>query len=62
MSRTYVRQGGGGHAIVVDGVTVRQGVPVVAIRDPWGQQYFESVDVFSKRFLGQGIVINEKVK
>lgn len=57
-----VRQGGGGHAIVVDGVTTRQGVPVVAIRDPWGQQYFEKVDVFSQRFLRQGIIINGKPK
>lgn len=57
-----VRQGGGGHAIVVDGVTTRQGVQVVAIRDPWGEQFFEKVDVFNKRFLKQGIVINGKNK
>lgn len=57
-----VRQGGGGHAIVVDGVTTRQGVPVVAIRDPWGMQYFERVEVFNQRFLRQGIVINRGVQ
>jgi len=55
-----VRQGGGGHAIVVDGVTTRQGVKVVAIRDPWGQQYFEKVDTFNQRFLRQGIIVNGK--
>ena len=52
-----VTQGGGGHAIVVDGITTRMGTPVVAIRDPWGQQYFETVDSFSQRFLRQAIVI-----
>jgi Peptidase C39 family len=57
-----VTQGGGGHAIVVDGVTSRQGVSVVAIRDPWGQQYFEKVEVFNQRFLRQGIVINGTTK
>jgi hypothetical protein len=57
-----VRQGGVGHAIVIDEVTTRQGVPVVAIRDPWGQQYFEKIDVFNQRFLKQGIVINGKPK
>ena len=53
-----VRQGGTGHAIVIDGVTTRQGVPVVAIRDPWGEQFFERTDVFNERFLKQGIIIN----
>ncbi|WP_232358274.1 papain-like cysteine protease family protein [Paraneptunicella aestuarii] len=53
-----VRQGGGGHAIVVDGITTRQGVDVVAIRDPWGTQYFEKLTVFKKRFLRQGVIIN----
>ena len=52
-----VRQGGGGHAIVVDGITTRQGVDVVAIRDPWGEQFFERLDVFKKRYMRQGVVI-----
>jgi hypothetical protein len=52
-----VIQNGGGHAIVVDGVTTRQGAQVVAIRDPWGRQYFERVDQFEKRYLGIGIVV-----
>jgi|GEM_PF-4072816 len=54
-----VKQGGSGHAIVVDGITTRHGVPVVAVRDPWGIQYFETVDAFSKRFLRQAIIIKE---
>jgi Peptidase C39 family len=57
-----VQQGGGGHAVVVDGVTTRQGVSVVAIRDPWGQQYFETVDAFEQRFLRQAITINGATK
>jgi len=52
-----VIQGGGGHAIVVDGITTRQGAQVVAIRDPWGTQYFERVSQFEQRFLGIGIVV-----
>ncbi len=55
-----VQQGGGGHAIVVDGITKRYGIDVVAIRDPWGRQYFERLDIFEKRFLGQAITIGNK--
>lgn len=50
---------GEGHAIVIDGVTkTADGVPVVAIRDPHGKQYFEKVEVFQQRFLRQGIFFN----
>jgi len=43
----------GGHAIVVDGITVRQGQQVVAIRDPaLGRQYFTPIDEFSQKFSG----------
>ena len=52
-----VKQGGTGHAVVIDGVTNRYGVAVVAIRDPWGKQYFETVESFQKRFLNQGVTI-----
>ena len=52
-----VKQGGTGHAVVIDGVTNRHGVAVVAIRDPWGKQYFETVESFQKRFLNQGVTI-----
>lgn len=44
---------GGGHYVVIDGVTARLGQPVVAIRDPLGgRQYFELADDFAKRFSG----------
>lgn len=43
-----------GHAIVVDGFTERLGKPVVAIRDPHGNQYFELLDSFESRFLKRG--------
>jgi hypothetical protein len=46
---------GGGHFLVVDGVTTRMGERVLAIRDPLkGRQYFELVSEFSKsnRFSG----------
>ncbi|MDZ7919266.1 hypothetical protein [Rhodoferax sp.] len=37
----------GGHAVVVDGVTVRNGKQVVAIRDPaGGRQYFTPIEEF----------------
>jgi hypothetical protein len=40
------------HAIVVDGVTMRQGERVVAIRDPWGEQYFQKTADFAKEYMG----------
>lgn len=50
--------GGGGHFIVVDGVTSRMGERVAAIRDPaGGQQYFERVSEFSKRLTGQVVTL-----
>lgn len=46
----------GGHAVVVDGVTVRNGQEVVAIRDPaLGRQYFTPVDEFRQKFSGEVI-------
>jgi hypothetical protein len=44
------------HWVVVDGVTTRLGQEVLAIRDPWGIQYFELTSVFGPRFTGQGVV------
>jgi hypothetical protein len=44
------------HAVVVDGVAVRSGVPVVAIRDPHGMQYFSPVETFKRSFTGDVIV------
>jgi filamentous hemagglutinin len=44
------------HLIVVDGVTKRNGVEVVAIRDPHGKQYFSPRTTFSKYFSGDVVV------
>ncbi len=44
------------HAIVIDGVTKRLGHEVLAIRDPWGLQYFELTSTFQKRFTSQAII------
>ncbi len=48
-----------GHAVVVDGITKRNGIDVVAIRDPHGQQYFSPVSEFEKHFSGQVIRIGD---
>ena len=44
------------HFVVVDGVTTRNGVAVVAIRDPHGVQYFSPVRTFEKNFSGEVVV------
>ncbi len=44
------------HYVVVDGVTTRNGVRVVAIRDPHGKQYFQPVSKFEQHFTGEVIV------
>nr|WP_258079545.1 VENN motif pre-toxin domain-containing protein [Xanthomonas arboricola] len=44
------------HFVVVDGVTTRNGIPVVAIRDPHNKQYFSPIGVFQKFFSGDVIV------
>jgi filamentous hemagglutinin len=36
------------HLVVVDGVTSRNGIKVVAIRNPKGAQYFSPVSTFGK--------------
>ena len=41
---------------VVDGVTVRQGIEVVAIRDPWGMEYFSPLGTFKKYWSGEVVV------
>ncbi|EOG5457238.1 hemagglutinin repeat-containing protein [Cronobacter turicensis] len=46
----------GGHAVVVDGITIRNGQQVVAIRDPaLGRQYFTPIDEFRQKFSGEAI-------
>ncbi|WP_392551383.1 cysteine peptidase family C39 domain-containing protein [Orbus wheelerorum] len=53
----------GGHAVVVDGITVKNGKAVVAIRDPaGGRQYFTPLDEFKQKFTGQAIFTNSKSK
>ncbi|MFC3400510.1 cysteine peptidase family C39 domain-containing protein [Ralstonia solanacearum] len=47
-------ENGSGHFVVVDGVTVRQGQSVVAVRDPGtGTQYFVPRREFADKFSGQ---------
>ncbi|WP_256662999.1 hemagglutinin repeat-containing protein [Pseudomonas sp. 91RF] len=41
------------HFVVVDGVTTRNGISVVAIRDPHGSQYFSPETTFQKNFTGE---------
>ncbi|MGZ2747417.1 two-partner secretion domain-containing protein [Burkholderia stagnalis] len=53
-----VKLDGGGHAVVVDGITTRLGVEVVAVRDPWkGVQYYQAIDEFKKIYYRQGVLI-----
>lgn len=53
----------GYHAVVVDGVTIRNCQTVVAIRDPaLGCQYFTPVDEFNLKYSGQAIFTNPKLK
>ena len=52
-----IRVRNGGHAVVVDGITTKFGEKVVAIRNPWGTQYFQKVSEFKKVFLRQGVTI-----
>ena len=44
------------HWVVVDGVTSRSGIEVVAVRDPWGKQYFSPTSTFGKYFTGSVVV------
>lgn len=46
------------HFVVVDGVTKRNGIDVVAVRDPIGsgQQYFSPTSTFGQHFTGEVIV------
>lgn len=44
------------HFVVVDGVTVRNGQKVVAIRDPHGKSYFNPVETFQKAFTGEAVI------
>jgi filamentous hemagglutinin len=52
----------GGHYVIVDGVTIRQGRKVIAIRDPdspnGGRQYFTPVEEFLQKYQGDAILTN----
>ncbi|EJL72293.1 Peptidase C39 family [Variovorax sp. CF313] len=48
------------HFVVVDGVTTRNGVRVVAIRDPQGTQYFSPASTFQTNFTGEVILPKPK--
>lgn len=50
------------HFVVVDGVTTRGGVTVVAIRDPHGKQYFSPTTTFEKKFSGDVVVPRSALK
>ncbi|WP_284147813.1 filamentous hemagglutinin N-terminal domain-containing protein [Pseudomonas mosselii] len=50
------------HFVVVDGVTTRNGVAVVAVRDPHGVQYFSPVKTFEKNFSGDVVVPRSALK
>ncbi|CZF86990.1 hypothetical protein GMA8713_05031 [Grimontia marina] len=47
------------HYVVVDGITKRNGIDVVAIRDPAGKinggVYYETLESFNKRFVGSAV-------
>jgi hypothetical protein len=50
------------HFVVVDGVTTRNGISVVAIRDPHGAQYFSPVSTFQRNFSGEVVVPRSALK
>lgn len=53
-----IRTPAGNHAVVIDGITERAGLRVVAIRDPHGRAYFmEESEFLGKWVLNQGVVI-----
>ncbi|MDK1397491.1 hemagglutinin repeat-containing protein [Pseudomonas protegens] len=62
--RVVDKEGGSGfsHFVVVDGVTNKNGVPVVAIRDPNNKQYFSPVTTFEKNFTGEVAVPRSALK
>ncbi|QOY71801.1 DUF637 domain-containing protein [Pseudomonas sp. OST1909] len=50
------------HFVVVDGITTRNGISVVAIRDPHGKQYFSPATTFEKNFSGYVVVPKDALK
>jgi Peptidase C39 family len=55
----HLRLGRGDHYVLVDGITLRQGQKVVAIRDPaGGRQYFTPLQEFTQSFKGDAVLTN----
>jgi hypothetical protein len=50
------------NCVVVDGVITRNGISVVAIRDPHGKQYFSPVSAFERNFSGEVVVPRSALK
>ncbi|WP_431701439.1 DUF637 domain-containing protein [Pseudomonas sp. BR20] len=50
------------HFVVVDGITTRNGISVVAIRDPHGKQYFSPATTFEKNFSGYVVVPKDALR
>ncbi len=50
------------HFVMVDGVTIRSGISVVAVRDPHGKQYFSPVNTFERNFSGEIVVPRSALK
>ncbi|WAH59582.1 filamentous hemagglutinin N-terminal domain-containing protein [Pseudomonas silvicola] len=50
------------HFVVVDGITTRNGISVVAIRDPHGKQYFSPITTFERNFSGEVVVPRSALK
>jgi len=51
----------GAHAVVVDGITVRNDKIVVVIRDPaLERKYFTPIDEFKIKVMGQAIIKSPK--
>ncbi|NWD72287.1 hypothetical protein HX870_32255 [Pseudomonas gingeri] len=48
--------------VVGDGVATRNGISVVAIRDPHGAQYFSLVSTFQRNFSGEVVVPRSALK
>jgi hypothetical protein len=45
------------HTVVLDGITRINGQEVAAIRNPWGDAYFQLLSEFTKSFAGNGVAI-----
>jgi Peptidase_C39 like family len=59
----YLKLDRGGHFVIVDGVTMRQGQKVVAVRDPaGGRKYFTPIEEFSEKFRGGEAIFTNPIQ